>query len=190
MILQSPNRCIVLGIDSGKNSGWGVLFPYYAQNSIVKLAGAGTADTHVKRKNAYEFAVEMARILNLPLIICRETWTPGWSKKKRSIKTILGLGASWGRWETVLEESSFPKSRIFTVTPNTWRQPILGLKPGKYSHDQAKQAAVVAFNSRWGNQITDKVTHDMAEGTLIAYYGLHDSRVADAIKNPRRLRKV
>jgi hypothetical protein len=180
----TPNRCVSLGIDSGKESGWGI----FASETFVQ---SGVAVTNKDREEAVKLAVTVSREKNLPLVVIRETWTPGWNKKKRSFKTVFGLGASWGRWEPVLEEIKFPKARIFTVTQTEWRKKILKLYPGKYLRDQAKKYAVFTCKTlNWFSGLPKDLTHDRAEGTLIAFYAIHDERVADAIKYPNRLRKV
>jgi hypothetical protein len=179
-----PNKCVVLGIDSGKNSGWGLF-------EIDKWIDAGAVKTHADRKAVYCQAVKLSRESNFPLIIGREIWTTGWDPKKRSFKSIVGLGASWGRWEPIFEEAGFPKGRIFTVDPNKWRQKTLSLRRGKYTRDQANEYAVSSCIGRgWYSGDPLLITHDQAAGTFIAYYMTLDPRVAKAIKNPGRLRKL
>ena len=183
MILK-PNDCLCFGVDSGEVSGWGLMYKEW-------FIAAGVAKTHPERKAAFDLAIQIAIDRNKPLVVSHEIWTPGWDPQKRSFKSIVGTGASWGRWEPVFEEARFPESRIFGVDPNEWRQKILSLRRGKYNREHAKQTAILYCKARgWYNSDQVEITHDQAEGTLVGFYSVYDPRVAEAIKNPSRLRKL
>jgi len=181
---MKPNRCIVFGVDSGKRSGWSIL-------KVEEYIASGVARRHLERKAAFERAVEAARESGLPLIVGREEWTPGWEQGKRTFKSIVGTGASWGRWEPVFEEAGFPVRRIFAVDPTKWRKMVLSLKPGTYNREQGKHTAIVYCRARqWYEGEPEEITHDQAEASCIAFFMIYDKRVAEAIRNPGRLKKL
>lgn len=170
-----PNNCVILGIDPGKVSGWAI---FHKANFI----DAGIAKTNGERLSSFNRALDLSRLWEVPLIIGREVWSAGgWA----SHKAMIGMGSAWGKWEVLLEE--VPKSRILTVTPATWRKKILGLDPGRYIKEQAKQTAVVYCRVKFSRDLTD---HNAAEAICIAYYMVFDDKVANAIKNPGRLKKI
>jgi hypothetical protein len=179
--IMEANDCIILGIDSGKESGWGIIHK-------EQYIDSGVALTHVDRSYAYDLAREAAVTRGKPLVIGRETWHPGWKRDERSFKVIIGLGASWGRWEDVLEEKGFPKSRIFSVTDDEWRSSVLSLRRGRYNREQAKTTAINSCVARRWLHGDELPNHNEAEGLLVAYYFVYNSKVAQAIRNPRRLK--
>lgn len=179
---MKPNNCVILGIDSGETSGWSI----FAKDI---WHGGDIETTHAGRRHAFTTAKIIAGLNSLPLIIGREAWSPGWQRGRRSFNSIIGTGASWGKWEAVLEEAGVLKSRIFSVKPNIWRPAVLGLRPGKYSRDQAKQWAIQFCKIKgWYND--QDLDHNQAEATCIAFYFVYDPRVAKAILHPNRLKKL
>jgi hypothetical protein len=174
---MKQNKCVILGIDSGLVSGWGILVD-------GKYEDSGTANTFQQEKMAIEFAINAAYEYDLPMIVGREEWTPGWQRGKRSFKSIVGIGASWGRWEAAFEEYGFPKRRIFSVAPNKWRGMVLSLKPGKYDRVTAKMTAIDYCTAR-GWPVADNTSHDEAEALCIAYYMLYDERAAKILASGR-----
>lgn len=176
------NKCVIFGIDPGKVSGWAI----FAEKKFV---ASGVATTHEERETAFVTAIMWSNKLDLPLIVGRETWTAGGWK---SHKGILGMGAAWGKWEAILD-GRVPKNRVFGVNPNVWRKAILGLKAGKYTREQAKRLAKLYCSANGYVNCdgdTCAIIHDQAEATCIAYFMIFDDRVAKAIKNPKRLKKI
>lgn len=171
------NNCVVLGIDPGQSAGWAL---FHQHNYIA----SGTAKTAVDRACAVRRAWDLADVWGIPLIVGRESWTAGsW----RSHKTLLGMGAAWGRWEDVLERYDVPARYILTVTPNTWRSKILGLAPGRHTREQAKESALAYCRARWPKSAVSG--HDESDAICIAYFFAFDDRVAKAI-NPRTSKKA
>lgn len=195
-LTTTPNRCVVLGIDPGRSSGWAIMASNIVSSALwengtlnkVVFVDSGVCKHVAEYANVYSLAVSTANEAFFPLVVGRESWTPGWTKGKRTFKSIVGTGAAWGRWQAILESVYFPKSRIFSVASNEWRKHVLSLNPGKYTREQAKRYAItLCRENRW---FTGEINHDAAEATLVAYYMLFDSRVFEAIRNPSRLRKL
>jgi len=162
------NKCVILGIDPGKISGWAII----VRGNYID---GGIAQNHIERKDALIYAKYCSNeVYELPLIIAYEKWSPGWQKGKRSFQSIIGTGASWGAWQAVLEDAEIPKSHMFGIYPNTWRRAILGLRPGRYSREQAKQAAIALFNHHSSTGCSD---HNEAEAYCIAYYCVYFEEV-------------
>ena len=178
-----PNQCVILGIDSGKVSGWCIFISDDQQAS-------GIATSYSDLKEATELALACAKKQKLPLVIGREAWNPGWTRGKRTFNSIVGTGASWGRWEAVLEETGFPKSRIFKVLSTRWRRSVLSLRPGRYNREQAKEWAIHFCKCKGWYAPDKELDHNQAEATCIAYFFVYDDKVAKAIQHPGRLKKL
>jgi len=103
-------------------------------------------------------AKALAELDGCELVVGAEKWAPGWGRK-RKLETVVGIGASWGRWAVVLEAAGLGPS-VRKVIPDTWRRLVLG--NGKAS----KGAAQAYAKARWGIEATE----DEAEALCVAVW--------------------
>lgn len=111
----TPFAVAVLAIDPGATSGWSI-----ALRGIIHPEHAGTlsAEDGLAMAGIVAEAAAVAAEAGLPLIVAAEKWSAGgWL----STDALLGLGASWGAWRSVLLDARIPKTRIVRVLPQTWR---------------------------------------------------------------------
>ena len=116
--------CVVLGIDPGATSGWAIMAPGTAD---VRLLGSGQC--RGASRDAVDSAQTWAEMLELPLVAVGERWSSAMRMRggaRTSGFTQQGLGASWGRWQQLLEDAGQPKSKPLRVDLMTWRMGIFG----------------------------------------------------------------
>lgn len=183
-MLGLDHECIILSIDAGKVSGWAIF-------DCGKLVEYGEARRLSERQDAVRMAVELAAERGLPLIVCAERWTAGgWGKSAKGgkknqgmTKTLLGLGAAWGKWEDVLEDHEVPKRCVVRFPPQTWRARVLG--NGAMRSEHAKKVAVGYVEMRF----KVVVKHDVAEGICIGCCGARAPEVGDVLAGKKKTRK-
>jgi len=111
----TPFHAVILAIDPGNTSGWCI-----AENGAVHPEHAGTIaiDDGLAMAGIVAESFAVAADAGLPCIVVAEKWSAGgWL----STDTLLGLGASWGAWRSVLLDAKVPKSRIVRILPQSWR---------------------------------------------------------------------
>jgi hypothetical protein len=158
---------VVLGVDSGAQSGWCFL----AQG---KLIASGVARNALERADVVARAQNLERAFKLPLIVVAETWSRGgWM----SFATILGMGTGWGRWAEALELAEHPARRIVRVLPSTWRPPTVGTHRGTEAY---KAAAIARVRSAHRDEMGRALVAgpDEAEAICIADWGARSAEVA------------
>lgn len=196
----SPHGAVVLGIDPGETSGWGIAAPQ-AQTGrppACVLAGHGVATTAREIDAAVSLAHDTALDLGLPFYVAGETWTSG----HMPALAYGGLREAWGRWSQAIDRS--PELELFggdtppvvvRVVCQTWRAD-LGLRPvldatvlqvpaKERSRAAWKRSAVLAVRARFGLAVSD----DEAEGICLAVWGAHSQVVADHIASPKPKRR-
>jgi len=133
---RPPLPCVILSIDSGKQSGWAI-------RKRGKLVDSGTAVTWKDRSRVVSLAQEHESKLS-PLIVVFEDWSPGGWK---SHKTMFGMGVPKGRWLEWLDVANHPGSRVTKVQVGEWRRWILGKRYTNAKREQIKPVAIAHVKS-------------------------------------------
>lgn len=84
----------------------------------------------------------------------------------RSTASVLGMGASAGRWKEQAELLGIPKSHITSVTPAVWKAAIFGRKAPSMDTDEFRPMSVLWARSWVGAE----VTHDTAAAIAMAVH--------------------
>ena len=110
------------------------------------------------------------------------------SRGNMSVRSVMGMGAARGRWLEALELVGVKTSRIYRVSPETWRGAVLGLSK-RVKADVAKAKAV-----EWARAVTGmvEVQTDAAEALAILHWAARNlpaqieaSKAAAAIARKR-----
>ena len=173
---KPPPRFIVLALDTARRSGWAIF-------DCGEFRVAGPAKTAEEREEVVRIAVELAHNKGIPLVVGAEDW----ELHGMSRASIFGLGAGFGRWEHILEREGYDFKLLFRVKVDEWRSRILGLRPGRYKRDEAKQAALAACRMRKWKADSD----DAAEAALIGLYFTLNAVTHNKVREykPKRKRK-
>lgn len=184
---------IALGVDQGVRSGWGM-----SDRRIIVASGVAT--DHAERLAVLELVrarnggtlrgvlvmfedhsgIPLTRLTRSDFTTQRKSGRMG--APERSTASILGQGASKGRWLELLDMLEHPKALRGSVKPHVWRN-ALGVR-GTVGTEEAKRAACVLASGFVGFAVED---HDRAEGILIATYaGVHGLLAEEARKAAAR----
>jgi hypothetical protein len=169
-----PAPCVVVGIDSGKVSGWSI----YVGEARPRIYGlAVTADD---KRYVIAQAALLGQENRMHVIIGAEKWKPGF----KSHLATVGTGASWGRWETILELEGLSRN-VLRVEVDDWRKAILSPDP-KMKREQLKELAVRSAIAR-GLVRKDEGSHDAVEAVFIGLYFVYAQETKDLLESiPRR----
>jgi hypothetical protein len=161
---------IVLGIDQGNASGWGIV------RGTPGLLGRVLASGVAKDAQARELAMRQALLycdLHEPILavvedhrgmpLSRKTKHDRNGKAERSTSVLLGMGASVGKWQHMLELAGVEMRR---VTPNEWFCRMSGLSAKTRTAERREWSILYVDGS-----IGSRVTHDEAAGVCIALWG-------------------
>ena len=178
---------IVLGVDQARRSGWAI----HNGQSIV-------ASGFVQDTSGMMGVIAMVQAFadGSPYLAVFEDHAciPLSSKAKfargqvprRNTATILGMGASLGRWEVALDLSQHPERLRLAVEPNDWRGRVLGLLPSA-STDRCKAAAMEYASRLIARPVTD---HNEAEAICLACWGSLDGvAILNAERRHKRMRE-
>lgn len=192
---------ISIGIDQGRRSGWGI-----AEGRTVFAHGVAT--THAERLAV----LELARTRNMGTLrgvivmfedhsgipLGRLTRYDHTTERRgragapeRSTASILGQGASKGRWLELLDMLEHPKTMRDHIKPHVWRGK-LGIS-NKLGSAKAKAEALAFASAAVGETITDD---DQAEGIGLTLVAAIDGRMrfelrkAEARKKARGARRA
>lgn len=195
------NRCVILGVDPARSSGWGIVRPAPAPHRMGAVEGGilahGVARNAQGVVDAVCAALEVSHELDLPLVALGETWRghrrkpgppkPG-EKRIDVVQTFAGLGTAWGRWQLLLEAAATPglrerfglpgrmaKARILRAHVSEWTK-ALGL-PTKMT-TETRRARTIAWVER---RYEIRVSHDEAAALCICAYGQRAERVRKAL---------
>jgi hypothetical protein len=164
---------IVLGIDQGNASGWGIVRG--TPGLIGRVLYSGTACDAFARSSAVT-TLHAAGMCGEPLLAVAEDHSampltfktrhdgPSGRKAQRSTKSILGQGASLGRWQHPLEIAGI---ELRKVTPNEWFCAMSGMPASTRTADRKAWAIQYAQAALGGKPID----HNHAEGVCIALWG-------------------
>jgi len=167
-------KCVIFGIDPGATSGWSI----YAGEPKPRFYGV--AKTAEDRQEAISRAAATAQSCRYHVIVGAERWKPGF----KSHDATVGTGASWGRWEQVIEMEGL-KRNVLRVEVDDWRKAILSPDP-KAKRDQLKELALRSAIAR-GLIRADEGSHDAAEAVLIGLYFVYAQETKDLLESiPRR----
>lgn len=178
-------KCVLLCIDSAATSGAAILipeeiFPNHPRAAVRKgLAYHASVSNAVERTNTVHIAKGFARDLGLPLFVVGEEWDAG---GKWTHKTMMGIGASWGRWLEALELAGVPDENIFRMSVNEWRKTIFGAK--RHKRATWKMKAMRWCRTRYGILMTD----DEAEAVCMGCAALGSAKLAKLAKPKRKAR--
>lgn len=170
---SEPIPAVILAIDPGTRAGY-----------CVTLRGAYEASGSVERGGEavpVEAAAYLAEREALPLLVVAEKWSPGGAFA--GLRTMISLGAAWGRWEGALLAAAVPMSRIVRVYPATWRAAV-GIRPG--TRREAIDAHVSAYARAYAGETM--TTDDEADAVCIAAWAAHSPVVRGKV--PQRRRKL
>ncbi len=148
---------VLLAIDPGRVSGWALFVDGV-------LREHGTAKDLDGRRVAMAAAIRAVFSMGGAghIHVLAEEWSAGgWG----SYKTLLGLGAQWGKWLALFEDHKIKKARIKRVPVDEWRKVIpFGAK--RMNRDQWKAAARRTVQLEFGLDVSD----DEAEAILIGWW--------------------
>lgn len=151
---------VILALDPGRTSGYSVW-----SNGILRAHGTA--------KNARDRARAMAEAIaehsrlggakEATFTIVAEEWSAGgWG----SYKTLIGLGAEWGKWLAIFEDLAIRPSQIVRVQVREWRKCLIKF-PGRKVADWK---AVAVRHCELKHAIT--VSHDVAEAIVIGEWAV------------------
>lgn len=183
---------IVLGIDQGRRSGWGIVRGDH-------VVACGSATTPKARLHAVRGLLELARHGGwAPVAVLEDhskvPMTAGSRHKRdggkvtRGTAQLLGMGDARGRW---LELLALHGVRSCMVSPGLWRPAVLGI-PKSTRTDPAKAAAVTWATRLVGSQGDGagwSLGEDECEALAIAWWGSKAPQVAE-LAAMRRLRPL
>lgn len=184
---MKPHDCVILAIDPGACSGWAL----FKRGHLIMSGVAMRAD---QRSDVMTSAEAFAGDLGTPgcrFVVVREDWTVGGGKgtgargTRWNVATILGMGASWGRWLEQLEVSGMAARRIVRVTPATWRRVLKGVGPTR-SRDEAKATAQLFARAKLGGLA--HIEPDEAEAIAIGFWAISSLEVEAVL--PKRVSNV
>lgn len=196
---HSPHRAVVLGIDAGESSGWGIM-----SDVAVPAGGRARLHAHGVAKTAAEIAAAVSRAHDLaldlqrPFVAVGETWSPrGWTPT-----TYGAVRERWGRWAQALDLSvelelfgGDEPPLVLRALCASWRAglglrqvvdaSVLARPKKERSRAAWKRSAVLAVKGRFGID----VGNDEAEGICLAVWGAHSQQLADHLApKPKRRR--
>lgn len=170
---QHPHDVTVLGIDTARVSG-------YSLRVRGKLTHAGQIDTTSEDRvqNVLQLGIATAGkyCSRYGMVVVLEKPWGG------STPVLVGLGMARERWMRACARASFPRSRIVSVTPNTWRSAVFGaawLRAGRdliREHEMRTALAEVPAGVVLGD--------DEATAICISYWGAYAREVAYAAGMP------
>jgi Holliday junction resolvasome RuvABC endonuclease subunit len=164
---------LVLGIDEGVKAGWAIV---RGRPGVVGRAlASGVARTAEQREEVLaqlqalrEPGEEVEAVLEdhsgMPLHRGTHRDAKGGGKAMRSTRSILGQGASAGKWLHVLE---LARIRVRRATPNEWFCAVLGL-PARTPTTQRKEASKRYAKAVLGREPKDD---NEADAVCMALYG-------------------
>jgi hypothetical protein len=185
-----PWRCVLLAVDPAKLSGWALF-----RDGL--LLGHGLASSARERELVAQWAFAEARSGGLPLIVVAETWNarsfkpaasarPGVRAATRlSTATLIGMGASWGRWLEQLEREGelrldrWVGPKVVRVEPTTWRAVTIGNAGNAASMKlRALQRAQCACVDRG---LLPPADTNVADAIVIGQWGCHAGQVGEVL---------
>lgn len=168
--------CVVLGIDSGAESGFALAVPRSGQiPPRVTLSGQVAVNEPRRRQTVVRLAFQTAARFGLPLAVVREDWTPG--GKFDSVRNATGLGARWGWWDEHIRMAALdhpdvdlraksPKStEALRLYPSQWWSRSIGGK--KPARDEGLRVVVERVSAMLGREAGP----DEAVAVLLATVG-------------------
>lgn len=148
---------IVLGIDPGITSGWGLATDHET------IVDSGVATTAADRSAVIWRALDLAQEAHR-LRVAIEWPTAGGG----GARTALGIGKSRGRWLEMLELlAGYPEGRVLRLQPRQWRAATHGVVTAKGDTRAEREAHF----KRAACTYTGIVHPDEAEGCCIALHG-------------------
>lgn len=183
------NRCLVLGVDPAARSGWalrGPAAPLAGRKPSPESTGLLAHGTTTRSRKGARATVEAVRLASdlahsfgVPLVVVGERWVGDWSAEHggTNTRTIAGLGASWGRWEAVLDLEGVVRRRVLRVDQPEWRRAIHGA-PARRRSESWKRAAIQWCRLRHGVELDA----DTAEAVCIAEWAMLSPKVAEVLR--------
>jgi hypothetical protein len=178
-----PLDVVVLGIDVGAQSGWGIWKPGTLLIGTIRDRVGAEAE----RIAVVESAIDEAQACDLNLVVVAEKWTAGGFGKDRrmSATTLMGLGGAWRDWQRVLKHFKVPQKRILRVNVRTWQGSLLSGLGARHSA-ALKSAAQAVVCSRFPSIATVPHEPDAYDAGCICLWGSQSGEVATAVANSRR----
>jgi hypothetical protein len=161
------------GIDQGNNAGWAIVRG--TPGPLGRVLASGVAKTAEDREQVIAEVKRFAESLREPIIAFCEDHRKmplgrntrhdrqAGSKARRNAASILGQGASLGKWQHPLELARIELRRVL---PNDWFCAMSGMRP-KTRREQRQRWSVDYVSALLGRP----VGHDEAAAVCIALYG-------------------
>jgi hypothetical protein len=184
---MAVESCIVLGIDPGATSGWALMQP--PSPGVTRHAGTEGLVMHGTTTSSAKGVQRMRQVIaeciahaegaGLPLVVVAESWR-GTGGRNRGVRTLTGIGAAWGRWESLLLLEGVPASRIVRLDTGTWCKRAYGVSRKKSAAWKAMAKSYV--QRRFG---VDLASDDEAEAVVIAHVGIRSPEVRAVLPKRR-----
>lgn len=117
---QAAHACVVLAVDTAKNSGVAL----FARGRLV-TSGELQKNADAKLRAFCEVAIAAAEIAGVPCVLVLEK-PPRFVYRGRTASTMVGLGAAREAWERAWRDAGGKAARIVRVEPGPWRRAVLG----------------------------------------------------------------
>jgi hypothetical protein len=176
-------EAVFLTVDSAKVSGVALCSPEYDSRNRITGYDTNSLCEVVNQSGRLvwaQYAVELAKDCDCPLIVVGEEWTP----HGLSTAAFASLCESWGKWLAAFETAGVPPGQILRVAPNVWRDAVFGKRRPKTTE------ALKAYACLYADKQLDqpRLSHNIAEALCIRVWGQHAGQVhavLDGLKAPK-----
>lgn len=179
---------LVLAVDPARSSGWAIGISR-ACDDIQILKSGVISDIYKSRdmENVINYAICLAHKNRVELELVLENWSQPNKQERRSMNSLLGLGATQGVWkrEYLLQcqenpikngRKSLLNKKIKKIYVQTWRSGIFNSfgyhdknkKYHKWTTEEWKKEAIKKVSEKFGILCGD----DEAEAVLLCFFAL------------------
>lgn len=161
-----PWRCVVLGVDTARRSGWAV-------RVLGRLRYSGEVD--VRRsgdvREVIELGMRVAAETELPLVLVLEKPYGG------KAFVLVALGVARQCWLGPWDELGNRRARVVSVLPATWRARVLGRVHAVAKRDAVRAVELEAARRMVGPGMRDELGADEAAAILISQWATYAGEV-------------
>ncbi len=162
-LLDTPNDCVVLGVDAASRSGW-------SRWVRARFIRDGCGEVRAKRLDevapVVAAALQLARDHGLPCVMAIEA-SPF---AGRTVMTAHGMGKSVGQWQMAWIAGGGVEAHVVEVTANEWRKDLWGVAPRS---DPARAREAVEARAIVGRDCGPEAS----PGVLIGHWGCYSPAV-------------
>lgn len=165
---------VIICVDQGLDAGAAAIRPFERKPFLFAVAR-----TAQERRELLVAALEGSDVRKAWLVLENHAGMPLTRGTRHDVKTrekgadgsrstasVLGMGASAGRWKEQAELLGIPKSHMTSVTPEDWKRAIFGKKAPSMETTSFRQMSVL-WATNWVGQ---SVTHDVAAAIAMAVH--------------------